>query len=395
MRRGTATAALWLLAQALQAATADDLLTAANAAVPADEQFPGNPARAQAIAAVVETPGLKPIERLRLRAALAEAWLDALDPAKAEAEVTAILAAPAADAALRERAGLAWIAAWQVRAQAAPKGLADPLVSLKAFGDLGPRVQARALTARARWHLEGKQPGALADLDAALVLLAQSEAGERVPVYALRLTAMEEAGTKPEVIRAWLQERRSDPAAVLAAESALSAGQQLAGQPAPPLKLKRLDGTPGEIDLTTYRGKPVLLDFFATWCKPCALSAPAVTAVARRWQPKGLIVLGVSLDTKDTLAGIPAWIAAHAIDWPIVGEGLGWDSEVAAAWHVESIPRLILIDAQGIVQDTDLGGATVAEVEQSLDAAITRLFTPPVDKRRVPAAPAGGGDQIP
>lgn len=386
---------LMLLAQPVWSATAEDLLTAANAAVPADEQFSGSPARAQAIAAVLATPGLKPIDHLRLQAALAEAWLDALDPAKAEAEVTAIMASPTADAALRERAGLAWVAAWQLRAQAAPKVLADPLVGLKALGDCGPRVQARALTARARWHLERKEPGALADLDAALALLAKNDAGERVPVYALRLTAMEEAGTKPEVIRTWLQERRSDPAAVLAAESALSAGQQLAGQPAPPLKLKRLDGKPGEIDLAALRGKPVLLDFFATWAKPCALTAPAVTAVARRWQPKGLVVLGVSLDTKDTLAGIPAWIATHAVDWPIVGEGLGWDSEVAAAWHVESIPRLILIDAQGVVRETDLGGATVAEVEQSLDAAITEVLTPPTDKPRVPAAPAVGGDQIP
>ena len=367
---------LHIAASPLQAATADDLLTAVNAAVPADELFTGSPARAQAILALVDTPGLAPAERLRLRAALAEAWLDALEPAHAEELAVALATAPAADQALRERAGLAWVAAWQLRVQAAPKGVPDPLEGLKVLGDCSPRVRARALTARARWHLERKEAGALADLDAALQLLAANDAGERVPVYALRLTAMEESGTKPEVIRAWLQERRSDPAAVLAAESALSAGQQLAGQPSPPFKLKRVDGKPGEIDLGALRGKPVLIDFFATWCKPCALTAPALTKVAGRWQPKGLVVLSVSLDTKDTVAGIPAWIATYAIDWPIVGETLGWDSEVAAAWHVESIPRLILIDAQGVVRDTDLGGATPDEVEQSLNTAIEALMAP-------------------
>ncbi len=388
---------LLLLVQPIQAATADDLLIAATATIPADELVAGSAARAVAIAALVDTPGLAPHERLRLRAALAEAWLDGLDPAKAEAEVRAILVAPGIDADLRDRVGLTWVAAWQLRAQAATKEapVAEPLVGLTALDDFSPRVRARALAARARWHLERKEPGALPDLDAALALLAGGDAGDRVPVYALRLTAMEDGGAKPEAIRAWLQERRADPAAVLAAESALSASQQLAGQPAPALKLKRLDGTPGEIDLEALRGKPVLIDFFATWCKPCALTAPALTAAARRWQPKGLVVVGVSLDTKDTLAGIPAWIATHAVDWPIVGEGLGWDSEVAAAWHVEAIPRLILVDAQGIVTNADLGGATTAEIEQSLDAAISALLTPLPAKRQVDAAPAANGDEIP
>jgi thiol-disulfide isomerase/thioredoxin len=266
------------------------------------------------------------------------------------------------------------------------------------------RARARALAARAQAALTRKDASAVADLDAALVLLASADAGERVPLYTLRLTAMEAAGAEPEEVRVFLQQHRDDPAATIAAEAALTAVQKLAGQPAPPLRLKRLDGKPGEITLADLRGaqpaQAVLIDVFATWHKPCALTAPAVSALAKRWRAKGVAVLGVSLDNKDTLAALSAWIATYAIDYPVVGDGLGWDSEFAAAWHIDSIPRLILVDAQGLIVTADLGGATVAEVERN-DDAISQLLhlspplhlsplleqaPPPVNQQNPPAA---------
>ena len=390
MMRGTSWRGLLLLGVAATgwSATADDLLAAATAAVPADELTAGNPARANAIAALVDTPGLAATELAVMRAALAEAWLDALDPGKAEAVITEVLAMPALDATVRERAELAWIAAWQLRVSAAVPGagavaLPDPVAGVAALVPKFPpseRVRARAQAARAQVAIVRKDVSALADLDAALSLLSAADAGERVPLYALRLTAMEALGASPEDVRTFLQQHRDDPAATIAAEAALTAVQKLSGQPAPPLRLKRLDGKPGEVSLADLigakPGKPVLIDVFATWCKPCALTAPAVTSLAKRWQPKGVSVVGVSLDTKDTLAALPAWIAAYAIDYPVVGDGLGWDSEFAQAWHIDSIPRLILVDAQGTIVTADLGGATVDEVERNVDAAIQHLMQP-------------------
>jgi peroxiredoxin len=249
----------------------------------------------------------------------------------------------------------------------------DPVPAAQAVGG---RVQARALVARARWRAaQHDVPAALQDLDAAVQLLAQSDPAERVPVYALRLTTMEEGGATPTAVRAWINEHRTDPAVALAAAAALSAGAGLGGQPAPALRLKRLDGKAGEIDLATLRGTPVVLEFFATWSKPSEITAVAVSAAQRRWAAKGVTVLSVSLDTKDTVAAIPAWIATHALAHPVIGEGLGWDSEVAAAWHVEAIPRLFLVDAQGVVVDADLSGATADEVGGALDRALESLLS--------------------
>ena len=411
MMRETSWRGLLLLGVAVTgwSATADDLLAAATAAVPADELTAGNPARANAIAALVDTPGLAATEQSVLRAALAEAWLDALDPGKAEAVVTEVLAMPALAATVRERAELVWIAAWQLRVSAAVPGavaLPDPVAGVAALVPKftpSERVRARALVARAQAARAQaapaqvasarKEASALADLDAALALLSAADAGERVPLYALRLTAMEALGSSPEDVRTFLQQHRDDPAATIAAEAALTAVQKLVGQPAPALRLKRLDGKAGEVSLADLigakPGKPVLIDVFATWCKPCALTAPAVTSLAKRWVPKGVSVVGVSLDTKDTLAALPAWIATYAIDYPVVGDGLGWDSEFAQAWHIDSIPRLILVDAQGMIVTADLGGATVDEVERNVDAAIQHLLQPqaggPPSKTTAPA----------
>ncbi len=388
-----ATIALLAAAGELRAASVAELLQQVDQQLKPDEiAEPGSTVRAKAIGALVgEELGLAPAELLELRLAEAEAWLDAGRVDEVESRLSAVLRTPQVTPALRERAGLAWVAAWQQQWRKAekPGEVAEVAAELKPFGDLGNRVAARAHTAEARRQLALKHgDGVLEHFDQALALLKDAKPGERVPVYSLRMLAMEELGRKPEEVQAWMQARASDPAAAEVLDSAMTDSQKLVGQPAPALKLKRLDGTPGEIDLTAYRGKFVMIDFFATWGKPCEGVAPVIAAVAARLGAKGLVTIGVSLDTKDTLPSLPGWIAKHGITYPIIGEGLGWDGETDKAWHIDAIPALLLIGPDGRISSNELLAATADETVRNIEGALNPL--PPAPPAAPPAGAPGG-----
>jgi thiol-disulfide isomerase/thioredoxin len=372
------------LAGSAYAANAVDVVAAADASlteVQRDE--PGSSARAEAITAALEGAGdLPAIERLTVQTALAEAWLDAGKPVLCLELATAVQAHGTATPALRERAALARAAAARalIRAGEAPAGTAA-LAALAAAGDAGPRAAAHQRIAQAELGMaldaERKPtdiPGALAHLDAALELLRAQPAAERVPVYLLRLTVMERGGAKPAEVLEWIQAKVDDPAAAEVAATAVTTQDKLLGQPAPDLIAPRLDA-PGEIiDLAKLRGRPVLVDFFATWCKPCAAIAPAVARFAQL-HPE-VQIIGLSLDNAQTIADLPAFIAAHAVTWPIIGEKAGWDGEIDDVWGINAIPSLVLIAADGSMAANDLVGGTVEETVEKLVAAAKALDAP-------------------
>jgi len=409
----------WLLLCALSlgaspwlcATSVDDILQTVNASISDDElSEPGSQVRAQAIAEML--PGLKlsASDLIDLKLALAEAWLDGLAPANAEAVIKEVLAAKPSPLQ-QERAGLAWVAAWTVRFQQAPDPAAMPsaLVSVATLGDLGPAVTARAHTAEAQRLLvaidaAGKPthgPAALAEYDLALGLLKDRPSGERVPVYHLRLLAMEAMGTKPEAIELWLHDHVSDPAAAEVEESALTGGQKLIGQPAPAFAMKRLDGVAGTIGTDQFKGKMVLLDFFATWHQPSTAAAPALAAYAERHKAD-LMMVGVSLDSKDTIEALPGWITTNGLTYPVVGDLQGWDSDTIKAYHIDKIPNMVLIGPDGRIRAVDLIGATEAETAHNIDLAMappTAAGAAPatVVTPAVPAAPVevpGAGAEI-
>lgn len=379
-------------AAALRAATAADIVAAADASLSdTQREEPGSTARAEAIAAAMEGAGdLAAGERLSLRLSLAEAWLDGFQPQRCAEIAAAVQGDAAVTPALRERAALARAAAARALLRDGNPVAATALLdALEKAGDAGPRAAAHLRIARAEIGMAlgpdrkpADAPAAIAALDQALVLLADVPSAERVPVYLLRLTAMERGGAKPAEVMAWLQERITDPAAAEIAASAVTAGDQLVGQPAPPLKAARLDKAGEQLDLSTYIGRPVLIDFFASWCGPCAQVAPAVARFAKA-HPE-IQIIGVSLDNAQTMGDLPAFMAKHAITWPVMGEGLGWDGEIDDVWRVQAIPSLVLISPQGTIVANDLIGDSVESTVERLEAAVQPAPAQPEPRKPAP-----------
>ncbi len=113
------------------------------------------------------------------------------------------------------------------------------------------------------------------------------------------------------------------------------------------------------VSLESFRGKYVLIDFWASWCGPCRAENPNVVEAYQKYHDKGLDILGVSLDRKKE-----KWIAAIADDnltWTHVSDLKYWDNEASQMYAVSSIPANFLLDPDGVIIGQDLRGEDLQE----------------------------------
>ncbi len=133
------------------------------------------------------------------------------------------------------------------------------------------------------------------------------------------------------------------------------------GSVAPDIKLPSPEGD--DLALSSLRGKYVLIDFWAAWCRPCRVENPTVVKAYNRFADKGFEVFGVSLDRKrDDWLGA---IAADGLPWKHVSDLKYWNSEAAKRYKVSAIPATFLLDPEGRIIAKNLRGeALTAKLEE-------------------------------
>jgi peroxiredoxin len=120
--------------------------------------------------------------------------------------------------------------------------------------------------------------------------------------------------------------------------------RNVAGGAAPAFDARLLDGT--RVSLDDYRGRPLLLQFWATWCPVCRLEQGSIDAVARDHQ-----VLAVSLDDMNA-AGVQAWMADQGVAYPVAIDVSG---ELARRYGITGVPASLVIDGNGEIRFTEVG----------------------------------------
>lgn len=142
-------------------------------------------------------------------------------------------------------------------------------------------------------------------------------------------------------------------------------GQDPFGRAAPDFTLPALRGE-GEISLSDYRGSPVVLNFWASWCGPCKDEAPILAATEKAWRDRGVVFLGV--DTSDNREDAMAFEDTYGIEYESVFDV---DAELSVSYGVLGYPETFFIDADGAIRAKHVGVLPDAETLTSYMSQIT------------------------
>jgi cytochrome c biogenesis protein CcmG, thiol:disulfide interchange protein DsbE len=123
------------------------------------------------------------------------------------------------------------------------------------------------------------------------------------------------------------------------------------GFQAPDFELKSLQGE--SVQLSTLRGRPVLISLWASWCPPCKAEMPAFEKIYRQYADQGFTVLAVDASNQDSLADAQAFVQANGLTFPVL---LDSDGHVSALYNLRSLPTSFFISGDGVIREVVVGG---------------------------------------
>lgn len=125
------------------------------------------------------------------------------------------------------------------------------------------------------------------------------------------------------------------------------------------------DASGRKVRLRNLRGKPVVLNFWATWCGPCRAEMPILVEMEKHYASQGMQFVGASLDDAKTKAAIPAFLEEFKIAYPVWFGATGDDMDYLGLGN--AVPATAFLDAEGRIVARILGQARPEEVRERLD----------------------------
>jgi len=155
-------------------------------------------------------------------------------------------------------------------------------------------------------------------------------------------------------------QRETTPATVLAVSTGKSAPVPIVDSPAPDFTLQALDG--GEVGLSQFRGQPVLINFWASWCAPCRAEMPDLVRVYEAHKAEGFVLLGVNLTFQDSLPDVRAFVEAFKMSFPVLLDDTGQVTN--DLYRLRGLPLSVFVNRSGIIARLHIGAMTSEQIDQ-------------------------------